>query len=141
MLDINPLRASITDLALVESHFEVFGREWPQQPAPTIAFCNRAIDAPQIDGYIVVGVESDISVGIEGLPTDDPSIVCNLTVGCTVAAPCPSDDSSIRQQLIKQAIEVNTGFARTLIYQQSLASQLPKPLIIPPLEFDGKLDA
>lgn len=140
MLAINSLNSFVMDLALVESHFDFNGRPWPGSLRPVISFRNRTIETPQPEGFVAVGVESTITIDEGERVGEERLFACRVIVGCTVAAPKPEDGRRIEEQLVEQAVQTNAGFARTIIYQQTLSSQLPGQLIIPPMSFDGILD-
>lgn len=140
MLSINPLHAFVADLVLVDSAFEYGGTGWPDQPEPAISFHNRKVDTLKSNELVAVSIESTVTISVSAGDDSEVPFSCKLTVGCTIAAPAPVDGGSIDQSLTENAVRTNEGFARTIIYQQTLASQLPTPLVIPPMSFDGVLD-
>lgn len=139
MISINPVGATIDDLSIIEAGYLSGAARSVEVLTPAVSTTNRKIECVREGNRKRMSVESAFRVSVLD-DTGGKAFMGNLVVDCTVSAPCDVDDGSLESLLARYAVEANLGFARTLLYQHSLASTLPGGLILPPMAFDGSFD-
>ncbi len=140
MTGINPLGATIADISIVESQMSFDGLSDGSEIYPAISIKSCLVDQSTDDSMQYVGVESTISVGAATTMEGSPAMIARLIVGCTVRAPIELCGAVALPELERYAVEANVGFARAVVYQQTMTSILPTGLIIPPMAFDGEME-
>lgn len=141
MVSLNPYGAVVSDLSVISQNLSIGDVEAHTMLYPAVRVSNTLTETSHNQGTFSLAMESVIAVDAAPEVDADPVIEADVAVGCTVTCKVGSEDiRTLAKHLQEFAIQVNMGFARTLIYQQTAISVIPSPIVIPPLVFDGEMD-
>ena len=137
MVSLNPYGVVVSDLSVISQSLNIGDLEACEMLYPAVRVRNEVTETSQREGTLSIAVESAVSVDAAPGAEEDPVIEADVVVGCTVTCKIKSEDvRTLTKYLQKSAVQINMGFARSLIYQQTATSIIPGQIIIPPLVFD-----